>query len=157
MRLYLMRHAEADMACADDQARPLTDRGVHDAQQMASYLQGQGCHIAHIFHSGKRRAEQTADLIKQAVLPSQALQLETALTGCDGLTPMLEIINSWTEDTLVISHLPFISRLLSRLVVDDPQCAIVNFSPATLVRLEQAEAGGWCIQWCINPQLIIEK
>lgn len=155
MRLYLMRHAEADQAELDDAKRPLTARGEHDAQHLANFLQARGYHLSHVIHSGKLRAQQTAEIIVSALASGQSAEIESALTGDDGLSCMLEKIATWTEDTLVVSHLPFISRLLSRLVAENADVQLVGFVPATVVCLELCESAKWRMKWCINPSLAV--
>lgn len=153
MRLYLMRHGEADMAVEDDAGRPLTANGVQQVQRMAAFLKGSSLQIEHILHSGKLRAEHTAQLMAEQLSPDLELQTVSALSGCDGLTPLLKKIDACSEDSLLVSHLPFISRLLSRVLVANADLPIVSFLPATMVCLERCGEDDWRMQWCLSSTL----
>ena len=68
MKLYLAQHGEA-VAKTEDAQRPLSDQGRHDVRAMAALLQSAGVRVERVWHSGKRRAEQTARLLAGALLP----------------------------------------------------------------------------------------
>jgi phosphohistidine phosphatase len=59
--LWLLRHAEAADGNPDDD-RPLTDRGVHQAEEAGRALERLGAHIDACLCSPKVRALQTAEL-----------------------------------------------------------------------------------------------
>lgn len=157
MRLYLMRHAEAEPEAAveSDSKRQLTDYGQEQVRSMGSFLSNYGLQVSHLFHSGKVRAQQTAELLSQKLTLADEIQIDPGLTGENGLTPIVEKINSCKENTLFVSHLPFISRLLSRLLISDPDINLINFMPGTLVALEQVDGVRWRIKWCLNPALVM--
>jgi phosphohistidine phosphatase len=159
MKLYLMRHAEAEAeaSVADDSQRKLSEYGELQAAAMAKFLQGYGLQLGQVFHSGKLRAQQTAEFISQGLSLGDAPQVDSIFTGSDGLSPVVERINSWTENTLVVTHLPFISRLLSRLLISDADSRLVCFVPGTLISLEMVESAVWRLKWCINPELIMPR
>ena len=60
MKLYLVQHGEA---CAEDvdPERPLTAQGRADVERLAAFLQQAGIQVGRVIHSGKLRAEQTAE------------------------------------------------------------------------------------------------
>src|SRR5688500_9788627 len=62
MRLYLVQHGEAVPEQVDPQ-RPLSEAGRRDVQAMARLLAGAGIRPTRIVHSGKRRAQETAELL----------------------------------------------------------------------------------------------
>ena len=59
--LWLLRHAEAADGFPDDD-RPLTERGVQQAEAAGRALERLGAHIDACLSSPKRRAAQTAEL-----------------------------------------------------------------------------------------------
>ena len=61
MRIYLVQHGEAKKE-NEDPLRPLTEEGIKNAEKVASYLAKLNLKIKKIFHSGKLRAKQTAEI-----------------------------------------------------------------------------------------------
>ena len=69
MRLYLVQHAEAKSE-AEDPTRPLTEKGLADIKRVARHLKEHAnIKVAEINHSGKTRAEQTAQVLAEALAP----------------------------------------------------------------------------------------
>jgi phosphohistidine phosphatase len=64
-RLVLMRHAKSDWFSGDDDdfSRPLSDRGLRDARQMARWLNDGGYLASAIWCSPARRTRQTLELV----------------------------------------------------------------------------------------------
>ena len=63
MKLYLARHGEYD---PNDLQAALNARGVLTIQQIATHLKNKQITVNAILHSGKLRAQQTADLLAPA-------------------------------------------------------------------------------------------
>jgi phosphohistidine phosphatase len=55
---------------------------------------------------------------------------------------------------MVVSHLPFMGKLASRLVAGDEAASVVMFTPGTVICLERGEQGSWSIAWMIRPELV---
>jgi phosphohistidine phosphatase SixA len=66
MRLYLVQHGDAVPERLDPE-RPLSASGRREVQAVARLLADTGVRAAHVVHSGKLRAQQTAELL--AVCP----------------------------------------------------------------------------------------
>lgn len=67
MKLYLVQHGEA-VSKQEDPERPLSEQGTRDVQAMAGFLKHAGIKVVRVWHSGKRRAEQTAIILAKVVL-----------------------------------------------------------------------------------------
>jgi phosphohistidine phosphatase len=63
-------------------------------------------------------------------------------------------INSWDEDTLVVGHLPFMAKLVSRLICGEESQSIVSFQPGALVCLERNQNNNWAILWALRPEIL---
>jgi phosphohistidine phosphatase len=67
MDLYLIRHADAlalgERGITDDAARPLSEKGEHQSQQVGDTLRKQGITLDKLVTSPLVRARQTTDLI----------------------------------------------------------------------------------------------
>ena len=153
MRLYLVQHGDA-LAKEVDRERPLSDKGRADVEKVANFLGQVGLGVSAVLHSGKKRAEQTAERLRHAV--GEGARFE-AISGIDPLDPTEDFarrVGEWTEDTMVVGHQPFMGRLISRLIAGDNTSMAVAFQPGTVVCLERNEEAGWSIAWMIRPELL---
>lgn len=116
MKVWVLRHGQAEPSAASDPQRRLTETGRQEALQMARRLAGQPLDI--ILASPYVRAQQTAELVRQQ------LGMRRSITTVDWLTPdddPLEALDRLAErsegNILLVSHQPLVGQLIS-LVVD---------------------------------------
>ncbi|MCB1859395.1 MAG: phosphohistidine phosphatase SixA [Gammaproteobacteria bacterium] len=152
MRLYLVQHGEA-VAEATDPDRPLTQRGRDEVHRTAVWLGHCGVQVQRVFHSGKTRARQTAELLASSVCRKTAPQTLNGIRPRDDLPPFLQELSGWDKDTLVVGHLPFLAKVVTRLLCDREQTPWVTFTPGTLVCLERVSENGWTLRWMLPPEL----
>lgn len=69
MFVYLGQHGEAEREEVDP-ARPLTEKGRNDVRKVALFTAGAHVRVERIFHSGKLRARQTAEILGGVLKPS---------------------------------------------------------------------------------------
>ena len=110
--------------------------------------------VSRILHSGKKRAEQTAELLAAAVGGGDGVDKVSGINPLDPTDHLVQAVGEWTEDTMVVGHLPFMGKLASRLVAGDEAASVVTFMPGTVVCLERGEQGSWSIVWMIRPELV---
>ncbi len=67
MRIYLVQHGEA-VAKDVDPERPLSEQGHNDVEKIATFLGNTQLGMERILHSGKLRAEQTAEIFADKLL-----------------------------------------------------------------------------------------
>ena len=157
MKLYCVRHGEAESADVDS-GRPLTQNGRQEVERVANYLHAHDIKVSHILHSTKLRAKETAEIFAKTMSSVQVTQCESILDEDANVNALLEMITTWTDDTLVVGHLPFMPRLISGLVIGNPDIyPIVNYPPAGIVCLEHFDQHRWMIQWILNPSLVSEQ
>ncbi|MGE5893468.1 MAG: phosphohistidine phosphatase SixA [bacterium] len=153
MNLYLVRHGEAQEA-PDDSSRELTERGKADVEKVASYAARFHVRIARIFHSGKMRSFQTAQIFSDHLMP------EGQISATEGLSPMddpeiwSQKLSGMAEDILLVGHLPHLARLLSFLTCGEKERAVADFQPAAMACLKQSENKRWSISWIITPGML---
>jgi len=145
MKLYLVRHGEALFAAVDSQ-RSLSNTGCLQVKNVAKRLQERGAHPKHIFHSGILRAEQTAQILAEE-LSVRSIKKIANLLPEDAVESIFNQTVVWTEDTLLVGHLPYMSRLLSMLSNEGYG---IEFGTATVVCLEKINAQ-WMIEAVLNP------
>jgi len=154
MKLYCVRHGEAEPTEVDSE-RPLTKNGRQDVESVANCLHNHNIKISHIMHSTKLRAKQTAEIFAKVMMPGLVTECESILDEDANVTTLLEMIKTWTDDTMIVGHLPFMPRLISGLVINDPDLyPIVNYPEAGVVCLEYFDQDRWIIQWVLNPKMV---
>ena len=156
MKLYLVQHGAA-LAKEVDPARPLSEPGRRDVQAVANFLRGAGIRVERVWHSGKSRAEQTAQLLAKAVLPRGRIEQVGGIGPNDEVAGFVSDADVWEQDTLVVGHLPFLSRLVARLVAGDPERELVGFLPGSVVCLERCDLDRWLLLWMLRPDLLARE
>jgi len=152
MKLYLVQHGEA---CAKgvDPERPLTEQGKTDVERLAVFLKRAGVKVERVIHSQKLRARQTAETLASTIAAAVELE-ESGMINPDDNTKAFDWQSeSWNIDTLVVGHLPFMSKLVSHLLVNDVDLLSVAYQPGSIVCLERTD-GQWQLDWMIRPQLL---
>jgi phosphohistidine phosphatase len=156
MKLYLVQHGEAVPKEVNPE-RPLNERGRADVARIASFLGTAGIRVATVLHSGKRRAEQTAELLAAAVGAGARLGKVSGIDPLDPTEEFARMVNDRTEDMMVVGHLPFMAKLVSRLIVGDEAASTVAFQPGAIVCLERTEEGDWSVAWMLRPGLVVGR
>ena len=153
MKLYLVQHGET---CTKEinPERPLTDQGKADVDRLANLLEQAGIQVERVIHSGKRRAEQTAQRLAKAIAPGIELETSGLINPNDNPKAFDWQSESWDRDTLIVGHLPFMAKLVSHLVIDNEDQLIVSFQPGSIVCLEHMNGVEWQINWMIRPELL---
>ena len=153
MDLFLVQHGEAKSK-AEDPDRPLTDRGVETVRRMAVWASQAGITLAQIRHSGKRRAEQTAEIFAERLNPSNGVIATEGLGPNDDVRAVADKLASETGPLMLVGHLPFLSRLTGLLLTGEPEAVVVRFRNAGVVGLRR-EAGRWSVNWAVPPELLM--
>ena len=156
MRFYLVQHGTA-LTREVDPARPLSESGRQDVQAMADFLKGADIRVERVWHSGKLRAEQTAHLLAKAVLPRGKIEQVGGIGPDDDVAGLVSDADVWEQDILVAGHLPFLSRLVARLVTGNPEHQVVGFLPGSVVCLERCDIDRWILLWMIRPDLLVRR
>jgi len=149
MRLYLVQHGEAKSE-AEDPGRSLTTRGEEETKKVSDAAKRLGICPSRIYHSGKKRAEQTAGII--AVALDLSVQLGQGLNPNDNVRPWAERISREAEDLMIVGHLPFLEKLASFLVRGDEGAKAVVFRYSAIVCLEKKGSGRWAVDRVIKPE-----
>jgi len=151
MRLYLIQHAEAK-AKEEDPERRLTEAGEDSARAMARHLRKLKLQVREIWHSGKLRAEQTADIFAGALGQERAVKVRPHLDPMDDPAPVAGELAARAQDLMIVGHLPHLSRLAS-LLLTGSQGELILFRNAGIVCLERSEQG-WRLVWMLSAEAI---
>jgi phosphohistidine phosphatase len=153
MRIYLTQHGLAVPKDIDPK-RPLSERGCEDVQRLREFLRTAGVRVEQVLHSGKARAEQTAAILAEALLPDGQPREHAGLGPKDPLEKLSPEIAFWSVDTLLVGHLPYLGRLASLLLASDPDRPILSFEPGSMACLEKDAEGHWVLVWMLRPDLL---
>jgi len=156
MRIYLTQHGEA-LAKDVDRERPLSEQGRADVQRLAEYLRDTGVRVEQIWHSGKTRAEQTAALLAEAILPDGRPEARPGLGPNDLVEPLASVIRTWSSDLALVGHLPFLRHLACLLLDSEPDPATLAFEPGSMACLERDAAGQWALLWMLRPEQLASE
>ncbi len=152
MKLYLVQHGDA-VPREVDAERSLSEKGRGDVQRLAVFLANSGVRASRIIHSGKTRARQTAEILSEAVASCEDVEARSDLNPNDSTDSLMEHIPSCGDSTMVVGHLPFMGKLLSRLVGQGEERTVAVFRPGSVVCLERGEEDGWGIAWMLRPEI----
>jgi len=78
----------------------------------------------------------------------------------DGLAPSddpaitANFLNVYTDDIMIVGHLPHLERLASLLLTGNPDRRPVQFRNGGVVCLEKERNGVWSLVWAIVPDLL---
>lgn len=154
MLLYLVQHAEAKRK-EEDPSRPLSEKGLEDIKEVASYLSRMNVKVKEIFHSSKLRAKQTAEILAENVKPERGISEVNALSPLDDPKIWTENLRDITDDTMLVGHLPHLSKLASMLLCGNEEREVVAFRMAGVVCLRRDDTGVWSLQWMITPEIVL--
>ena len=148
MAFYFVQHGLA-LAKEQDPERPLSPEGKTGVLCVAKYLKQHGVSLNSICHSGKTRAQQTAALFAEALVVDSVLEL-LGMSPNDDVAAFASTLDG--DDVMYIGHLPHIGKLVSYLVTGDENSAVVKFSNAAVICIEQDD-DGYHIKWSISPEM----
>ena len=105
-----------------------------------------------IRHSGKRRAEQTASILQDRLAAEEGVVASPGLAPNDDVRIVAESLMSEERSLMVISHLPFVSRLISFLLLKDPDRDLIDIPTGAMACLSRT-GEDWRLIWLITPAL----
>lgn len=128
-----------------------------DVERLAQFLEESNITVSRVLHSGKLRAEQTAMYLSRALFPSGVMEASQMMAPNDCVTTFAQQVGDWNADVLLVGHLPFMDKLVAKLIIGDETGSIVNYLPGTVVCLERDEMGLWSILWMLRPDLFSKE
>jgi phosphohistidine phosphatase len=152
MKIYLARHGQYNSADVDP-LKGLSDTGKAEIGRLAEALRGLDINVAIIWHSGKARAEETAQILAAAVKSANGLIKQTGLNPDDPVDDVATEIQTLDRNLMIVGHLPFMAKLTAKLLTGDSARCAVNFPTGSIICLDY-NRGKWSLDWFINPQVI---
>jgi phosphohistidine phosphatase len=153
MRAYLMQHGKP-VSKEENPDRPLSVEGKNDVERMANFLKKCGVKVEEVFHSGKTRAGQTAEITVSKLNPGLKPQERSGLSPLDDVKGIAKHIQKGEKNILIAGHLPHLAKLTSLLVAGDESTPVARFQQGGVVCLERDPEGDWSIAWMVIPEII---
>ena len=153
MRLYLIQHAKA-MSKQEDPRRPLSTVGRDEAGRVARFLARVRPPVGQLWHSGKARAQQTAEMYAEALDLENEPMGRNNLAPNDSVVPLRDELAVATDDTMIVGHMPFVSRLAALLLSGFESPPPVVFVNAGIVCLVRTDDGRWAVEWIVTPEIL---
>lgn len=149
MKLYLVRHAQAEDGSPDFERR-LTEAGRERSRVLGKWLEP-WLEDARILTSPAARARETAEILCQRIRFGGALEHEPLLYG-GSLSAIARVIWGCKEPALVlVGHDPTLSELASELVWNTPSG--IELKKGGVVRVDLSQGRG-TLRWLLDPRLL---
>jgi phosphohistidine phosphatase len=120
-------------------------------RRVARRLSEAGVRVQGIEHSGLIRAQETAEILAEA--------LGGSVAAAPGLGPSDEVASvagrfgERTEESLMlVGHLPFMERLAAYLLSGDAEAEMLHFRTGAVACLSD-DGGHWVLEWFLMPDL----
>lgn len=161
MDIYLLRHDDAvDRVAggyARDEERPLTEAGRGEARAAAEALRWLGSPIDLILTSPLVRAEQTATIAAELLLPTRGLARCAPLASGGDLEEIVAaLVAAAPTNVLLVGHMPDLGELAGWLAWGRPE-ATLTLRTGGLCRLstpDRPSAGSGDLRWLLPPKLL---
>jgi len=155
MKLYLVQHAEAKSE-SEDPNRSLSKKGYSDIRKVANFIaMNKNITVSSIMHSGKTRAQQTAEVLAGTLKPDEGVQQINGLSPLDEPSIWANRLAEMTKDVILVGHLPHLSKLASYLVCQDTDKKITDFQMGGIVCLKKDDLDNWSIGWMVIPEMLV--
>lgn len=134
MKLWLLRHGEAESQARTDAQRELTRYGRKEVLKSAAYLRGRP--LTAIIASPYMRAQQTAQLVREELAFAGSIITVSWLTPEADMADALRYLDAHVaEELLLVSHQPLVGALAGMLQHGHRQQPI-PMNTASLAQLE---------------------
>jgi len=153
MKLYLVQHAKAASEQQDPQ-RSLTEEGRLELQKVTEFIKPMNLSVDYLWHSEKKRAIQTAELLAEAIEIKKAKAMRERLGPSDDVAILKEELTAAADDIMIVGHLPFLSKLASLLLTGHESADTAAFKNAGIVALARSKENRWQIDWMVTPEIL---
>ena len=156
MDIYLIQHAES-VSEKEDPARPLSDEGKDTMEKVGALAARLGIKPDLIFHSGKLRTRQTAEILARHLRLSDKVHEKQGLGPLDPVAPVAEWLKEAARSLsglAIVGHLPFLDKLASLLITDNENLCVVSFQNGAIAKLvPRPDRARYMVQLVITKQL----
>jgi phosphohistidine phosphatase len=150
--LFLVQHGKS-LSKDIDPDQNLSKEGILEVERIANAAKRYGIRVSRIEHSGKIRAQQTADIFASALNPKYGVLERSGLKPLDDVMALANEINS-KDNLMLVGHLPFMERLTSYLITGSTDKPVFKFQNGGILCMDQdMDAHTWVIKWALMPYI----
>jgi phosphohistidine phosphatase len=128
----------------------LTEHGRGEVAEIAELLRRREVFVRQIRHSGRERARETAEIIARSLEPPAGVVATSGIHPDDPVEPIALSLFGERESLMLVGHLPFVARLVSRLTAGSAERGPMHFPTATVACL-RGEDDRWEVIWTEHP------
>jgi phosphohistidine phosphatase len=125
-QIILVHHGDA-VGSDVDPMRPLSSIGREATERLAAAAALRGVKPDAIWHSGKLRARQTAEIFWRACNPFASMTIERGLLPDDPPQWIRDRLTAESRSILVVGHMPYLPRLLAMLTGEREDTRAASF------------------------------
>ncbi|MSO81733.1 MAG: hypothetical protein EXQ53_00330 [Acidobacteria bacterium] len=148
--LVLVHHGEA-LGPEVDSMRPLSGPGRVASARLAAAAAARGVSPDEVWHSGKLRARETAELFWRACNPLSTFSAARGLQPTDPPAWIQDELAADDRSILLVGHMPHLARLLRVLRGEPPDSSAPEFPLHGCVALER-EGDRWKEIWRLEAE-----
>jgi phosphohistidine phosphatase len=150
MALYVVQHGKS-LPKTEDPEKGLSSEGKQETERIAGVAKGYGVNVSAIFHSGKKRARETAELFNAVLRPKKGADERSGMNPLDDVHAFSADLRL-DQDIMLVGHLPFLERLIGFLIAGDPDLTVFRLQNSGIVCLAPVEQTGRpAIRWALMP------
>lgn len=149
MSIYFVQHG-LSLTKEEDPNRGLSDAGRLEIETISHHLAKIGLRVKNVFHSGKTRALQTAQIFSDQ-MANGALCEQPGMNPNDPIPPLARTLQA--ADSLYVGHLPQLAKLIGYLVTGNEEHHVLKFTNGGVACLEQS-GSQFHIQWVLTPSVL---
>ena len=157
MKIFLVQHGHA-VSKDVDPGRSLSADGENDVRYVATHMNDRHIIPSCIYHSGKMRAHQTAEIFNDILAVSEdVIAIDGINPGDDAAAYANKQVPELQDASMIVGHLPFMANLVSLLVIGRQEPHIVAYTPGSVVCMVNDKASNWYVGWMLRPDLVATK
>ena len=151
MRIFILRHGEAEPYVQPDSARPLTARGKQETETILSRQLNYWQSVPSLWASPYVRAQQTATIVTR-LKPELTIQTTDILVPESNPIKLARALESANlDEVMLVSHQPLVGVFLDWLAGLEPGCQRLGTSALAMVETEFIAAGCGELRWVVQP------
>lgn len=150
IRVYFVQHAKA-LSKDIDEKRSLSDVGIEETKKIATQLKEQKIVINKVVHSGKLRAQQTAEIFSDILDVEEISELKIMQPN-DEPDELIQQINE--DAVMYVGHLPNMERVVSNLVTNAENGSVLKFQNSAVACVE-IQGNEKQLKWFITPDVLL--
>jgi phosphohistidine phosphatase SixA len=101
------------------------------------------------------RARETAEAIAAELGPDVVPALHAGLAPEDPPLPIAAWLENEEEEhtnVMVVSHMPFVDRLVSLMLSGDPEAGLIDYKLCAVAKLTRRATYGYQLNWLLTPK-----